>query len=144
MRPLALLSAAALGAEALYTVVKEVVGRPRPSSVDAVQRFAGKAFPSGHATLAAATWCAVAVLAAAGTSRWSRKVLWWALATAVITAVGLSRLYLGAHWLTDVLGGWALGGMWLAAIMTVASGTGGRRDGAAAPTRSEREMASSS
>jgi len=125
--PLALCSAAYLGAEVLSRVVKELVGRPRPPVFDAVQRFAGHAFPSGHATVAAAGWFALACVAAGVTSRWSRKVLAWALAVAVVALVGVSRLYLGAHWLTDVLGGWALGGIWLAAVLLAAGGVRERR-----------------
>ena len=143
-RALALLAGALVGSELLFQVLKELVGRPRPPVFDAVQHFAGKAFPSGHATAAAATWCALACLAAGAASRWSRKVLCWALAVAVVTLVGVSRLYLGAHWLTDVLGGFALGGLWLGAILLAEAGVRGRRARAPDPTEPEREMAPSS
>jgi undecaprenyl-diphosphatase len=143
-RPLVVLATAFGGADLLSRVVKELVGRPRPSAFDAVQHFAGKAFPSGHATVAAATWCALACLAAGATSKWGRKVVFWAVAVAVVTLVGVSRLYLGAHWLTDVLGGWALGGVWLAAILMAEAGVRGRRTRPDGSTLADPEMAPSS
>jgi len=142
--PLALCSGAYLGAEVLSRVVKELVARPRPPLFDAVQRFAGFAFPSGHATVAAAAWCALACVAAGATPRWSRKVLCWALAVAVAALVGVSRLYLGAHWLTDVVAGWALGGSWLAAVLLAAGGLRGRRTRPEEGADPRREMAPSS
>jgi membrane-associated phospholipid phosphatase len=62
----------------------------------------------------------LAALLAAATPRWGRKVSVWTAALLLAGLVGLSRLYLGAHWLTDVLGGLALGAAWLFALLTVA------------------------
>jgi undecaprenyl-diphosphatase len=115
-RPLAVLAAAYGGAVALSQVVKVLVARPRPPAALAIGQFGGFAFPSGHATQATVAWGALAALAAAGASRWSARVGIGAGAVAIIVVVGISRLYLGAHWLTDVVGGFALGGLWLAAL----------------------------
>jgi membrane-associated phospholipid phosphatase len=60
----------------------------------------------------------LAALAAAATTSWARKVAAWALAVVITGVVAVSRLYLGAHWLTDVLGGLALGAAWLFALLT--------------------------
>ena len=84
--------------------------------------FGGRAFPSGHALQATAVWGMLAVLIAAGVTRPWTKALVWSAGAAVAVAVGASRVYLGAHWLTDVMGGWALGGLWLAALIVVARG----------------------
>lgn len=116
---------ALVGAVALYHIVKRVVERPRPPLADSVgYHFSGWSFPSGHATQATAVWGMLAlVLAAQGSVR--SKALVLAAAAIVIASVGASRLYLGAHWLTDVLGGLALGGLWLCVITAahlVASG----------------------
>ncbi len=114
-RNLVVLGAGYLGAELTVTVLKHAVGRARPPRAMAVASFGGSAFPSGHATLAAAVWGTVAVLLAAvvGT-RW--KGLVWVGGALVAVVVGATRLYLGAHWLTDVVGGWVLGGLWAVAL----------------------------
>jgi membrane protein DedA with SNARE-associated domain/membrane-associated phospholipid phosphatase len=117
-RPLALLAGAYVGAEALFQLVKLLVGRPRPPMAVAIGHFSGSAFPSGHATLAAAVFGMLAALAANAASTWARKVAAWAGAVLVALLVGVIRLYLGAHWLTDVLAGWALGALWLVALLT--------------------------
>lgn len=86
----------------------------------ALGTFGGKAFPSGHALQATAVWGMLAVLAASGVACWWRKVLVWSAGAAVAVAVGVSRVYLGAHWLTDVICGWLLGGLWLTALVVAA------------------------
>ena len=117
-RPLALLAAAYLGAGLAFTAVKELVHRPRPPAGILLKPVAGPSFPSGHATQAVAVYGLLAALVAAVTTSWARKVTAWALAIVISGLVAVSRLYLGAHWLTDVLGGLALGAAWLFALLT--------------------------
>jgi undecaprenyl-diphosphatase len=64
-------------------------------------------------------WGTVAALAAVRARTWRTKVIEWSAAAFITVAVGVSRLYLGAHWLSDVLGGWALGGVWRTVVLTV-------------------------
>jgi membrane-associated phospholipid phosphatase len=113
-RPLLLLASAYL----LQITVKQLTHRPRPPATLALDFFSGYAFPSGHATNAAAVYGMLAALLAAATPRWSGKVAVWALAVGLVAFIGLSRVYLGGHWLTDVLGGFALGAAWLFALLT--------------------------
>jgi undecaprenyl-diphosphatase len=113
----ALLTASLLGATVLYNVGKALIQRPRPSAADAIGTFTNWSFPSGHATQSIACYGMLAFLITTGRLR----PLWPWLAAAVLTAlVGASRIYLGAHWLTDVLGGWALGGSWWMLIVSAA------------------------
>lgn len=117
-RPLALLAAAYLGADLAFNAVKQLVQRPRPPAVILLKPVAGPSFPSGHAAQAVAVYGMLAALAAATTTSWPRKVGAWAAAVVIVGVVAVSRLYLGAHWLTDVLGGLALGAAWLFALLT--------------------------
>ena len=107
--PGAMLAASLVGATILYTVCKAIIERPRPPAVDAVRLYTNWSFPSGHATQSMAFYGMLAFLAVGGRlrPRWP-----WVAAGVAILLVGATRVYLGAHWLTDVLGGWALGGSW--------------------------------
>jgi membrane-associated phospholipid phosphatase len=117
-RPLALLGAAAAGAIALYDIFKPSVGRSRPPPEIWIGHYSGHAFPSGHATVTVAFYAMLAfVLSKGGSPR--RRVLVWSGAALVVLVVGASRVYLGAHWLTDVLGGYALGTTWAAVVIVV-------------------------
>jgi len=127
LRPLALLASTYLGALALYQLVKSVVTAARPPLADRLGTMvSGRSFPSGHATQAMAFWGMLAILLAARSARARMPVT--AAALLIIGLVGFSRLYLG---LSDVLAGYALGGMVLAAILTAALvspwGRAGRR-----------------
>jgi undecaprenyl-diphosphatase len=100
------------------SIAKEAVDRPRPENglVDA----AGSAYPSGHATHAIDyVWIAIVVSlrSRAGITRGAAIVTAGIVAAA---AIGLSRVYLGVHWLSDVSGGWALGVSIFALIVTIA------------------------
>ncbi len=117
-QPLALLVAAYAGADLAFNAVKELVHRPRPPAAILLKPVAGPSFPSGHATQAVAVYGMLAALTAAATASWPRKVAAWTVAVVIVGAVAVSRLYLGAHWLTDVLGGLALGAAWLFALLT--------------------------
>ncbi|MFD3357091.1 phosphatase PAP2 family protein [Streptomyces fradiae] len=125
-----LLVAAGLVAAGVQHLVKALVGRDRPRWPDPVDTADFAAFPSGHAMTAAVVcgllwWVAVRL----GPRALARPVL---VAGAVSTAgVGLTRVYLGVHWPSDVLGGWLLG----ACLVAVAVGAYERR-AAVAPRRS--------
>jgi undecaprenyl-diphosphatase len=107
-----------LGGVVLYQVAKQVVNRPRPPAAELIGPAGGMAYPSGHSTQAITVWGMLAVVLLAGRSGRVRAALLSA-AAAVVALVGASRIYLGAHWLTDVLGGYALGGAWLALVLAL-------------------------
>ncbi|MCG7208121.1 phosphatase PAP2 family protein [Streptomyces arenae] len=108
----------ALGQTARYAVM-ELVARPRPAEQDWQTHASGWSFPSGHSTTAALTaglvLLAMAVRAPHGRWGWRATVVCWAL------AVGLTRIYLGVHWFTDVLGGWLFAVGWLGVWVCVAA-----------------------
>jgi len=107
------LFAVILGDKLLTWGVKELVDRARPT-IEAVAATLGPSFPSGHTSTAAASWAAFALVA----GRWWGRRAWPALAglaVGIAVAVAGSRVLLDVHWLTDVLGGLALGWAWFAA-----------------------------
>jgi undecaprenyl-diphosphatase len=106
------------GGAALTVVFKEVLGRPRPPLAGAVAAADGYAFPSAHAAVAVAALGVLAYLGTASLRSWSGQVAAWAAAAALAALVGISRVYLGVHWATDVIGGWAFGACWLAVVIT--------------------------
>jgi membrane protein DedA with SNARE-associated domain/membrane-associated phospholipid phosphatase len=118
LRPGVVLLAAYAGAAGLSDAIKAVIDRPRPPVQQMVGHFGGSAFPSGHAAQAIAVYGILAALIAGSEATWTQKVVAWSAAFILAGIVGVSRLYLGAHWLTDVLAGWALGGLWLLALVT--------------------------
>jgi undecaprenyl-diphosphatase len=99
-------------------LAKEIVGRPRPP--DGLVDVAGNSYPSGHASHSVVyVWIAIVVSlrSRAGVTRGAAIVT---AGIAVAVAIGLSRVYLGVHWLSDVSGGWALGASAFALIATIA------------------------
>jgi undecaprenyl-diphosphatase len=116
-QPLAMLAAAFLGAAGLYDIVKPAVGRARPpAALQVGGPDIGRAFPSGHATQSISFYAMLAVVLIIWYAPRHRRV--FAVAAAlIILVIGASRLYLGVHWLTDVLGGYALGLAWFAVVM---------------------------
>lgn len=110
------------GTALLTTVAKAAIDRPRPPAANALAPFTGAAFPSGHAAQSIACYGAVAAaitLAAGSRRRWPSV-----LATTVIALlIGASRVYLGVHWPSDVVSGWALAAAWLT-VLLVAGGPG--------------------
>ena len=82
---------------------------------------AGWAFPSGHTTESTSVYVALAYLIAETQAAWRTKVQLLAFALMVAFLIGISRIYLGVHWPTDVMSGWALGIAWLAVVFTSSS-----------------------
>jgi undecaprenyl-diphosphatase len=109
------------GQNLIANAVKLVVARERPP-LEALAAESGYSFPSGHTAAAAATWAAVALLLARGRSFRARTVL--AAGAALICAtVASSRVLLGVHWFTDVVGGAALGYVWFGVCALLVGGT---------------------
>ncbi|MDP9330641.1 MAG: phosphatase PAP2 family protein [Actinomycetota bacterium] len=123
-RPGVLLVVALAGATAWYDVVKPLVDRERPPVPLQLIAVSGRSFPSGHATAAIAVWGAVAVVLSSRPKPRLKAVVWIA-AGLIATLVGFSRLYLGVHWWTDVVGGMALGGAWLCLLVAIGVWTAG-------------------
>ena len=96
----------------LANTIKYFVDRARPS-LDQLTGFSGTSFPSGHATAAAATYAAFALLIGINRSRRVKQVAAGSAAT-VAVFIGGTRVLLGVHWLTDVVAGLVLGWAWFA------------------------------
>jgi membrane-associated phospholipid phosphatase len=96
------------GTYLLYRLEKLGVQRPRPWSFALGASPAGSAFPSGHEAMAVAFYGMLAILLGSGRSRHIKCLLGGA-AAGVALLIGMARMYLGAHWLTDILAGAALG-----------------------------------
>ncbi len=95
-------------------IFKLVLQRARPMK-DIYDGFSTYAFPSGHAVMSTVVYGFLVVLIARQLSR-SRRWVAYAMAALLISAIALSRLYLGAHWLSDVIGGLSLGLVWVSLL----------------------------
>jgi undecaprenyl-diphosphatase len=115
-------------------VIKSIVGRARPH-FDQLTGFSGTSFPSGHAVATAACFAAFALVIGRRRSLLVRALL-AGLAVGLATGIAWTRVMLGVHWLTDVLGGLALGWAWFA-LCSIAFGGYQLRFGAPAKTAAE-------
>jgi undecaprenyl-diphosphatase len=110
-----LLCGSLAGSDLAMNALKWIVARARPQIVPHETHASGSSFPSGHALLSAAIYLTFAVVAAADMQRLRGYLL--AVALVLTILIGLTRVYLGVHWPTDVLAGWILGALW-ALLMT--------------------------
>lgn len=119
VQPLAVTMVTAAGSVSLTVISKAVVGRARPPFIDAVPPFESSfSFPSGHSLNSMALVGVLAYLAALQVQHWWWRALVVAAAGTFTVAMGLSRVYLGHHWFTDVMGAWAIALAWLAVVIT--------------------------
>ncbi len=114
---LAFFVTAYLGSQLAVSLLKEWFDRPRPDVGSAVALPESAAFPSGHAASGAACLGALAVLAAERLPSRRARVWLWSGVGAAGVAVGLSRIALNVHFVTDVLAGWCFGLAWLSACL---------------------------
>ena len=103
-RPVVALAATSLASNLVSESLKSLFGRVRPDIVPHLDLATNPAYPSGHATNAAVVYILLALLVPA---RWRAPAMVAALAMTLLT--GFSRIMLGVHWPTDVVGGWMLG-----------------------------------
>jgi len=113
-----LVLAAVVGGQLLSSVLKEAFDRPRPDLVTHAEVFT-PSFPSGHAMLSAVTYLTIGALLASMHDSRRLKAFFLGLAIFIALTVGLTRVYLGLHYPTDVLAGWCLGAAWAAMCWTV-------------------------
>jgi len=103
------------------TLLKSGFDRPRPDLVAHGQVVYTASFPSGHSMLSAVVFLTLGALLAGAQKDRAIRIYVLALAAALTLAVGVSRVYLGVHWPTDVLAGWAAGAGWALACWAVSS-----------------------
>ncbi|MGU3404687.1 phosphatase PAP2 family protein [Methylobacterium brachiatum] len=114
-----LMTAAVLGGTVVSTLLKYGIDRPRPDFPHTARVFT-PGFPSGHATLATITFLTLGVLLTRVNADRRVKAYFMTLAVFLTIMVGLSRMYLGVHYPSDVLAGWCVGGAWAVLCWTVA------------------------
>ncbi len=96
------------------TDLKDLFRQPRPFDLDpSVRLFSAEGYglPSGHAQSAVIVWGSIAA--------WARKTWFWVVAIGLMVLVGFSRIYLGVHFPTDVLGGWMIGAVLLSLYLVL-------------------------
>ena len=108
------------GCQILVTVIKTAIARPRPSPPDQLVSATGYSFPSGHSASSLVGFGLLAWLVCLLTTNRTVWATAWLAAALGTAGVGASRVYLGVHYPTDVLGGWALGLTWLAVVALAA------------------------
>ncbi|EWT05584.1 phosphoesterase PA-phosphatase [Intrasporangium chromatireducens Q5-1] len=117
--PVVIMVVAAAGSLLMTVVGKDLIGRARPPLAFAVPPYESTpSFPSGH-TLNATVLTTVAVyLILLGTTAAWQRVVTVSVGAVFVVLMGLSRVFLGHHWLTDVIAGWAIGLAWALAVIT--------------------------
>jgi undecaprenyl-diphosphatase len=115
-----LLLAAVVGGMLISTGLKMGFERPRPDLVPHAARVYTASFPSGHAMLSAITYLTLGALLARVEKSRRASAFIMGLAILMTLLVGVSRVYLGVHWPSDVLAGWSVGAAWAALCWFVA------------------------
>lgn len=110
----------------LMTLLKSTIGRLRPDAQFAAVLAPGLSFPSGHASMAAIVFLTLGALVASTRGSLRERSYILGVAALFTLLVGLSRVALGVHWATDVLGGWAFGAGWAMAWLLGVRGLGRR------------------
>lgn len=109
-----MVAGAMLSGWAAMSLLKHLFARDRPPLPDRLVALDSYAFPSGHAMMSAILACVLGAVVVRTVAPGIRRMGLLALLACYTLAVGISRVYLAAHWLTDVLAGWAFGVAWAA------------------------------
>lgn len=96
-------------AQTVAELIKGFVDRPRPDLVSHLDMVYSASFPSGHAVMSPVVYFTLAMMVAETDIRRPARIMLIAAAVVLVVAIGISRIYLGVHWPTDVLGGWTIG-----------------------------------
>lgn len=113
------ISVSLAGAYALNATLKSLFGRNRPDIVPHLTHVDSASFPSGHAMISAAIYLTIGLaLAQAQTSNATRALI-VGLSVLLVMVIGASRVFLGVHWPSDVMAGWAFGALWALLVFAV-------------------------
>ena len=116
------MGAAVITAEIAVELSKLVFERARPDLVPHGSVVYSHSFPSGHAALSAVTFFTLAAVLTSLQPKRRAKAFIVFVAAVIVAGIGISRVYLGVHWPSDVLAGWALGAAWALAARVALSG----------------------
>jgi undecaprenyl-diphosphatase len=119
-RTLGLVVGSTVGGALLNALLKGLFARPRPTVVPHLTQVLTESFPSGHAMLSAIVYLTLGALLAQLTERRRLKAYLVAVALLLTLLIGVTRVYLGVHYPTDVLGGWMAGLAWALLTAVVA------------------------
>jgi undecaprenyl-diphosphatase len=117
-----LLALGLIGGVVLSEGLKAVFERERPPAAMQAVETLNASFPSGHALLSTVFYLSVAVMLTRAFPRQRFKIFVLGVGIVMALLVGLTRIYLGAHWATDVFAGWAVGSAWAMVLWLVAYG----------------------
>lgn len=106
------------GGELLNQILKHIFARPRPEFADPIQTAANYSFPSGHAMFSVIAYGLLAYFALLGIRHQSARTVLIIATILLILLIGISRIYLGVHYFSDVVGGFAAGAVWLTICIT--------------------------
>ncbi|HEY7772601.1 MAG TPA: phosphatase PAP2 family protein [Marinagarivorans sp.] len=108
-----------IGALLLSFGLKHLIGRPRPDLVSHGTQVYSLSFPSSHAMMSAAIYYAMGLLARESLVLRRRRINAVFFLAVLIVLIGVSRVYLGVHWPTDIVAGWILGVLWVQASLLI-------------------------
>lgn len=120
-----LVGVAAITGTTISNALKTIFDRPRPE-LTAIAEYGAGSFPSGHSTASAVIYLTLGLMLAKAADKARMKVFYVLTAILLTVLVGLSRLYLGVHYPTDVMAGWAIGAAWALTCSLIASRLEGR------------------
>jgi undecaprenyl-diphosphatase len=104
--------ASVVGGMIVSNLLKDFFQRPRPEIVPHLAYASNTSFPSGHSMMSAVTYLTLGALLARSHDRRAVKAFFLLVAALLCFLVGVTRVYLGVHWPTDVLAGWTAGAVW--------------------------------
>ena len=113
-----------LGGKLLNTILKESFARPRPSIFEHVDPVSSMSFPSGHAMSSIIAYGSVAYLISRLEPTRGLRITTWVIAALLVGGIGVSRMYLGVHYPSDIIGGFLAGLAWLAFVASTITAVG--------------------
>jgi membrane-associated phospholipid phosphatase len=111
----------------VVSVIKTLVGRARPTITDHLVQVSSLSFPSGHAANSAIVYLTMATLIDQIVEGRAARIYIMGVTAFLVAAIGFSRIYLGVHWPSDVLAGWAFGALWAIAWWAIGAWARARR-----------------